>query len=344
MALVLGTALLAVAPTAVAQRRTVPEGLPTASPDLAAEAGSRELEAAYSAGVEAFRAGRIYEALERLGAVERRQPTYRDAQLLLGQACLVADLVRPAQHHFETVLAADPGNAHAAFLLGLTLFRAARYVEADEILVRAETLAPTNPHPAIYRGRTLLALGRPRAARAELDLALGLAPDEPTAWSALAELDLAEGRLEAAEERARRVIEAGGESAEALLLLGRVVLTAGRASEAVPILRRALDLVPERADGLYLLAQALLRSGESTAGREVLQRFRRRKELEEAIRVAESDLNRASDDIDLRIRLAHLLLEHGDVGAAGLQLSTLLRQAPNDPRLDGLRQAIESSR
>jgi len=324
--------------------RAVQNGPPATSPGRSTVVNPGDLEAAYAAGVEAFRAGRVYEALERLGEVERRQPAYRDVQLLLGQACLVADLIRSAQRHFQTALDADPANAHAAFLLGLTLFRAARYVEANEILARAETLAPTNPHPVIYRGRTLLALGRPGEAKVELDLALALAPEEPTAWSALAELDLAGGRLQAAEGRARGVIQAGGKSAEDLLLLGRIVLTDGRASEAVPILRRALALSPDRADGLYLLAQALLRSGETEEGQRVLQRFRERKGLEEAIRVAQSDLNRRPDDVDVRFRVAYLLLEFGDAGAAGLQLSTLLRQAPGDARIDSLKQAIEHSR
>ena len=120
--------------------------------------------------------------------------------------------------------------------------------------------------------------------------------------------------------------------------------TSGRAAEAVPHLRRGLELSPDRTDGLYLLAQALLRSGNTAEGREVLQRFRERKGREESIRVLESALNRQPDDLESRVQLTRLLIEHGAVGAAGLQLSTLLRLAPQDARLAELAAAIERQR
>ena len=307
---------------------------------LAAQPG--DAEQLYRAGVEAFRAGKTYDALELLGAIVAADPDYRDVQLLLGQACLVANLHPAAKKHFERTLETDPGNPHAAFLLGLTLYRSARWFEAAEALARARDLAPHNPHPLIYRGLSLLRLGRPDEARDDIEAALAEA-EEPTARLALAELELAEGRFEEAEASARGVASSAG-SLEATILLGRIVFEAGRPAEAVPILRRARDAAPRRSDVLYLLAQALLRSGETDAGRSAIERFQDLKALEERVRVLEAALKTDPGDLESRLRLIRLLLDNGRGGAAAHHLAVVHRQAPEDRRIPALSAQLERLR
>lgn len=302
-----------------------------------------DLERSYRAGVEAFRAGRTHQALELLGAVEAADPGYRDVQLLLGQACLVAGLHLPAKRHFERALAADPANGHAAFLLGLSLHLAARYFEAAETLGRAHELAPQNPHPLIYRGLALLRLGRPGEARGAIEAALARAPGEPTARAALAELELAEGRLEEAERLVRQVLDEAP-TPESRILLGRVVLAAGRPAEAAVIFRGILASGSERADVLYLLAQSLLRGGETEAGRAAMERFQARKALEERVRVLEAALKTDPGDLESRIRLVRLLLDHRQPAGALLHLATLRELAPGDPRIATLGAELERLR
>ena len=295
-----------------------------------------ETERLYRAGVEAFQSGRTLEALEALTAVAARDSGYRDVQLLLGQACLASNLLRPAKSHFEAALAATPGNGHAAFLLGLTLYQGARYFEAAEALSRAHDLAATNPHPLIYRGLSNLRLGRPDRARSDLDRALALAPDDVAARLGLAELALAEGRVAEAEALARR---AGGDApsnVEAQILLGRILLDSDRADEAAPVLGRALAGGSARSDALYLFAQALLRSGETAAGRRALSRFQDHKALEERVRLLEAALASDPQDLETRVRLARELLAHDRRGAALIHLATLRRQAPDDSRVRDL--------
>lgn len=305
---------------------------------FSAAATAQGLEDLYQSGRQAFESGRTFEALELLGAVEAADPGFRDIQLLLGQACLVAQLHQPAKRHFERAVAAEPANPHAAFLLGLALHQGARSFEAAEALARARDLAPANPFPRAYRGLALLALGRPGEARLEIEAALDLAPEEAVVRLALAELELAEGDLTGAEIRVRDLL-AEAPSAEATILLGRVLVAAGRSAEAVVVLREGPSAAAsggrfdERSEVLYLLGQALLRSSDTAAGREVLARFKARKAFEEDVRVLEAALKRDPDDIEARIRLVRLLLGHRQTDAVVLHLATLERQAPDDPRV-----------
>jgi Flp pilus assembly protein TadD len=310
-----------------------------ATAELPSDIGQR-----YAAGKEALARGRAYEALELLGSVAADAPEYRDVQILLGQACLVMNLVRQAQRHFERVLEADPSNGHAAFLLGLTLYHGARYFEAAEALVKARRLAPQNPHPLVYHGLSLLKLGRPEEARAAVDAALRQAPGEPAARLALAELELAGGRVQTAEARVREVLSAAPGSPEAVLLLARVLLQAARPEEAVALLEPLRRSAPERSEVLYLLSQSLLRSEEAEEGRLVMGQFKEQRALEEQIKVLESALAMDPDDLDSRIRLVGLLLDHGVVGSAPIHLGVLARRLPDDPRVRRLMVEMEELR
>lgn len=304
---------------------------------ICAAAAAQDLEQLYQAGRRAFASGNVEEAAELLSTVADANPRYRDVEVLLGQAFLAAGRQLDAKKVFERALAADPGNAHAAFLLGLALHQAARYFEAAEALERAHELAPSNPHPLIYRGLSLLELGRPDEARDAVDAALELAPRDPTARTALAELELAAGRYASAEALAREVLEERGAGVlEASILLGRILIAGGRPDEAVPVLREALAAPGAGSGATYLLAQALLRSGDAEAGRSAMERFKAEKALEEEVKVLEAALAADPGDVESRIRLARLLLDHGHHRSSLNHFMVLRKLVPGDPRVHAL--------
>jgi Tfp pilus assembly protein PilF len=308
-------------------------------PGLAA-AQPADLDARYQAGAAAFRAGRPYEALEILAAVVADRPDYRDAQMLLGQSCLVVGLERQAKRHFEQILARQPDNGQAAFLLGFSLYQAARWVEAVTALDRAHSLARANPYPRLYRGLARLKLGDPAAAAADIQAALRQAPDDPAAIAAAAELHLATGEPAAAERRLEPLVARTG-AVEHRLLLARALLAQGKAGAAVAALASADD---RRSDILYVRAQALLRGGDRERGQEVLARFRRRKALEERLRLLEATVSTDPDDAASRLELTGLLIDEDRVGSARLQLAALHRLLPGDPRVAALASRIEGRR
>jgi len=299
-----------------------------------------DLESRYRAGVDAFQRGDAYRTLELLGGVERQDPTYKEVQKLLGQACLVADLLPAAKDHFEAALEQHPTDGHAAFLLGLALHNAARFVEAIPALDRAHALAPGNPNPLTYRGLSRLRLGEVDAARRDLQAALERAPKDPTSRTALAEIELSTGDPAAAEARVREVLGEHPGSVEARILLGRILFDTGHPGDAVEQFRRALTASPGRNDVLYRLAQALLRSGQTAEGRKRLEDFQTRSRREERIRVLELTVRQSPQNPGPRIELAELLLDHGQPGKALLHLAVLDRQLPRDSRVQSLRRRL----
>jgi predicted Zn-dependent protease len=312
-------------------------GLLMGSPSIAQRAAETpDIEKLYQRGRSAFAAGRAYEAIEVLGAVEAQNPAYRDVQILLGQACLVTNLLARAERHFERALEIDPTNPHSAYLLGLTLYQRSRYFEAEQALATARRLAPQNPHPLIYQGLSLLKLGQPRKARAAIEAALRQAPKEPLALLALAELELAEGHSGAAETEVRKVLSASPSSREAILLLSRILVQADRPAEAVAALEPLRASSRLGSEDLYLLAQALLRSGRANEGRAMMSRFKEQTVFEEKVKVLESTIARDSNDLEGRIQLVSLLLDQGVVGSSPIHLTVLLRKLPADPRVQDL--------
>lgn len=291
-----------------------------------------DLDARYQAGVAAFGSGRPYEALEILATVVAEQPAYRDAQLLLGQSCLLVGREREAKRQFEQILARQPDNGQVAFLLGFSLYRASRWVEAIEALDRAHALARANPYPRLYRGLARLKLGDPAAARDDIQAALRLAPDDDAVQAAAAELELAEGHFHAAELRLRPLVERTGDL-DQTILLARALLEQGEAAQAVALLA---PVEARRSDLLYVRAQALLRSGERERGRQELARFGERKRVEERLRLLEATVSTDPDDAGARLELTGLLIDEGQAGAAGLHLAALRRLLPGDSRVAAL--------
>ena len=127
----------------------------------AAQAPRSDVDELYSAGRSSFEQGRTLEALTRLRKVADEQPGFRDVHLLLGQCYLAVGREREARRHFERFLQDQPGHGHATFLLGLSLYQAARYVEAAQVLYEAQIASGENPYPYSYRGLSLLRLGQP---------------------------------------------------------------------------------------------------------------------------------------------------------------------------------------
>ena len=308
---------------------------------LAPAASGQDLEARYQAGASALQSGNPLLAIEILGTVAAAQRDYRDVQMLLGQACLMAGLHRPAKQHFERALETNPGNGQAAFLLGFSLYQAARYFEAAEALQRAEGMSPQNPLPRMYRGLSLLRLGDPRGARQEIEAALSLQPQDPIARAARAELELAEGNYAAAEKSIRGVLGQTPQQDDAHLLLGRILLESGRPAEAVGVFAELVKKSRgQRSDVLYLQAQAQLRSGNKAAGQKTLETFRQIKEKESRLRVLEAEVSTNANNLDARLELTGLLLDLGQSQAATVHLATLLQQAPQDRRVRALEERL----
>ncbi len=302
----------------------------------AARSQGADPEAAFQAGVQALRAGQVYDAIERLRLAELARPDDPQLQVLLGQAHLAAGLWVPARRNFEAALAADPGDGLAAFMVGYTLYLSARYPEAEEALARAQTMARDNPNPTIYRALALLRLGQLDEAELQLDLAGRAARDDPAALRGLAEIALARDDLEAALGHAAAAASRAPTDVETRILLGQIQLRRGEAAAALPDLERLANEHSNRSDVLYVYSQVLLRSGRREAGRQAVERFRTQKAVEERIRLLEAELSVDPGNLERRLDLVEALLSNGQPGTARIHLGPAVRDHPGDPRVQTL--------
>ena len=199
-----------------------------------------------------------------------------------------------AEAALRTILAAEPGQPSALFVLGQCLLATGRAGEATEplahhlqlrpdhhpgriALARAQliaglpadvldTLAPLPDSAHTLRGSALAALGRPAEAVDAFTLALEADPADAEAalnlGNAHADLDAPE----LAERHIRQAIALRPGLAEAHASLGHLLGEAGRAREAVAAADAAIALRPDFALAHWNAGVALLLGGEWEAG------------------------------------------------------------------------------
>ena len=144
-------------------------------------------------------------------------PANSDYALTLGHVYLDADMLRGARQEAECVLARDPANDGAEYLLGLT-WRRSWLFEPD----------------SVARDRAILHLARAvRGARVD-----------GSRWIPLIPLLVEAGRLEAAHDAATLGLRAAPTSFEALLLMAYTTQRTGDLAEADRLFAAALERAP----------------------------------------------------------------------------------------------------
>ena len=204
-----------------------------------------------------------------------------------------------AERILHGVLANDPDNGRALFLLGDCALATARPAEAAGLLARAlalrpahrdsrlglarallasdrpaealETLAPLEQDTCLapaqsLRGTALNALGRPEEAIRAFTHALAVAPDDAEAHlncgNAYAELD----EMALAEQHIRRAIACKPDLVQAHASLADLLTGAGRLAEAILACEAAITLEPSFALAHWNQGVALLLGGNFEAG------------------------------------------------------------------------------
>ena len=221
------------------------------------------------------------------------------ATLLLAIDHVCARRLPEAEQVLQDVLAAEPDNPHALFMLGDCALLGGRAAEASALLARALSLRPAHRDTRLALARALLTDARPQEALDALaplagDVALAAAhrlrgnafsdlgrpaeaveayersyavdPNDAEAQlnggNAYADLDEAG----TAEYHIRRAIALQPEMAEAHASLGHLLTTAGRVNEAVDANAAAIALQPDLAVAHWNQGVALLLNGDMAAG------------------------------------------------------------------------------
>lgn len=287
------------------------------------------------------------------GAQSSPEAALRQIEGLINQGQYAA-----AEEALRPLAAAD---ARAEYLLGFALLQLYRYEEAEEALRRAVGREPLRHAWLHALAKALLEQGKNLAAIEILDRAIALEGKADyhfaKAMSALnvGDLDTAEAELESCLAKDGRHAEAlyklgrlrtdrGDDAAglgplrgclaiqpshlEARFLLGLAASRTGDPAAAAGAFEAVLEKVPGHVGALYNLGQVLIRLDRREEGLERLETFRSMSRLRDEIDFLVRSVKKNPRHLDVRLRLAPLLLEAGRTEDA---LAELLAARQLDP-------------
>lgn len=165
-------------------------------------------------------------------------------QIAQGHALQRAGRFAEAEVVFRRVLAAEPRNAQALHLLGVTVGRMGRHQDAVNYITSATRAQPSNPIFHTNLGHALLEVGRNADAEKSFDRALHLKPDLAQAYRGrgIAQIRLDQG--EAALSSFRMVAQLTPGDAQAQNDLGVILERMRQPMEALEHFGRAITLNP----------------------------------------------------------------------------------------------------
>ena len=206
-------------------------------------------------------AGRLPEAIALYERVLAMEPRNYDANYLLGIALYQAGRAEAGTRHLKAATEIRPAAIEALRDLGIISLKLRDYAGAEAALARAMRLEPRNAQFAVNRGIALKNLGRLEEAALCQRTALALQPDFAEAHHQLASVLLALDRPAEALESFRRATTAKPALAEAWQGAGQALLELQQPAEALSALQHAVKLNPSAPDTRRALALALLRAG-----------------------------------------------------------------------------------
>ena len=211
------------------------------------------------------RAGRHAEAERLLHGVLAGDPDNAHALFLLGQAALIQGRTAEAGQHVARARAGRPAHRDSRLMLARALLAAGRAAEGLDVLDPIESDRDLAGAQTL-RGTALSMLGRPLEAVTAFSHAIGANPGDAEAHlnlgNAHAELD----ESEAAERHVRRAIALLPTLVEAHVSLGHLLTSQGRLAEAAAASEAAIALDPDCAVAQWNHGVALLLGGDMAAG------------------------------------------------------------------------------
>lgn len=255
----------------------------------------------------------------------------------------------------RTAVAADPENADAQHLLGLSAKRSGDTAAARAAFERAVELAPEHAPYQFSLASLDLSEGDVAAATQGLKQALSTDPNQLPAYITLVHLALAQGDLDEARRQLRLAQRVNAEHPQVLLADGYVAQVGGDGEQAIKSFTAAAQANPQLAGAQHALGMAYLGRGlwpfaeqalknalalepDSPGGlRALAETLRRQGKPAEAIAELDRLLALRPDDLFARALRAHLRQQLGQEEEALADLLSLLDAQPT------LAQALESA-
>jgi Flp pilus assembly protein TadD len=203
------------------------------------------------------RAGRFQEAAGIYRQVLAADPTQVEAQFLLGATCHALGLVSEAITRLSEAVRERPDLAEVHHHLGVVLAENRQPNEAERSIRRALELKPEMVEAHHDLGVLLVEQNRAEDAAVAFQRVVQLKPHDPIAHSDLGAALERLGDFDAAADCFRRAIAINPASSQAHNNLGSVLGKQGRLEEAENYCRRAIELDPNLATAYYNLGNVL---------------------------------------------------------------------------------------
>ena len=213
--------------------------------------------------------GRAAEALQQLDS--GTAAPHRD--LLRGEALYALNRFPEADKALAAALTADPADAAATELRGLTLYRLGRPAEAIPLLEKAHTWTPkTKADPAYILALCYMDTLHFDDARHAFAEQYNFAPDSAAAHLLAARMLLRREYVSVAQEEATKALAADPELPGAHMLLGEVDLSREHLDEAIAEFNAEAKRDPLNGNVYERLGDALTRKGDFVPAAQSLQR------------------------------------------------------------------------
>jgi Tfp pilus assembly protein PilF len=244
-----------------------------------------------------------------------------------------------AEQMYRSLLKREKLNFDANNLLGTLLCQQQRFADGLPFLEKAVKAKPGAPGARLNLGHALAALGKDQEAEASYRAALKAAPRDILALAALSRLLVKVRRPAEAEALLRKAAGDIPLSADIAFELGELLAVNGKMGEAVESLRRALALAPSHRgaerrlailaahDGQYIETIPVLEKlGNDIEGLVALGRaYRQAQDAKRAMETARRAERLAPEHPDVKLLLATLLGDGGDLAGAQAIFESLLK-------------------
>ncbi len=241
-------------------------------------------------------------------------PNDSHAQYMLGIVHARQGNLHEAEQHLSEAVGIDPNLAEGWLRLGQVFERQGRHTEAEVPLQRSMALKPglLEPHEAL--GRVYTRLGRMDDAIDQFHRVLAEMPTSLSALDGLIRVYRLAGRLTEAYQACTQALSLAPGNARVLVCMGQVCRARGEIEAALRYFREALQHVPADGPAIYGGAEALERMGQP----------------EQALALLQPLLSRLDSDPELLILYARIgaRLQHDDA------IDERLEQALRNPALN----------
>ncbi|MFQ6040849.1 MAG: tetratricopeptide repeat protein [Candidatus Poribacteria bacterium] len=237
-----------------------------------------------------------------------------------------------AIEEYKKAIQLDPTIAEVYCELGAAYRGKNMLDEAVKVYKHALTLESTDDTRGIANlclGLIYMGQGKFEEAEKFASEAVKLIPNMAAAHYRLADIYVKRGKLKQAIAEYKRAIELDADLAEPYEGLGLIYTNQGKAEEAIKYYQEAIKRNRYNPDSYYNMARCYLRLKRMRKGKKLMDIFKRMKRYQEGVQRYKKASQKQPNDVTLRLKLAQLHYEHGNLDEVIREYEYVIYIAPD---------------